>query len=1414
MARRFSYTLHLSGVAYDITPIADSSTFTYVSPLCSNEKKSGNGTASVTIKGGADPTKYRNLMVALLNSQVTKTVGDCLFIVTDLSSNEVVHRGYLNMDELSISSAHFPDALVLASRDKSTLLDSKIRLNQYWENESRNTIVEDLLDALALETGQTVSYLSSELSDDEKVGHFAVAEGREETYRDVIDTLLMEAVGYVLWFDHQYDGYRIRKIPVDYNPQQTYRVVTYRVENKLVTQSKVYENDGVLLAYPTIVERQNTNVFTEGINLSIDDGGVVTGESVPSGEHFPFGGDVKEIYQEYSVPDRAYVSGVSRVENEDLELLYAKNVSYQLTSNPQLSLAGVLPNVGWYGTPQFYPDRARILFVNNNVNNSNVTVFSITGTAVYISALNRITVPSNCAKPEEFTVKTITDSVKAKAFADWYYNSQRYGCTTSKWAEPEGYSHLGEIVLVRHKDTGIEMPHVIVQITDSNAGGASGTIRLKEIVALSLYGWQAVLSQTTPRMTSPSVNKPQGVRWYNGTVLSGTTTARGVAGNYGDYYLNTETGDIYRCITSGDAVTALWQWVMNNKGDDATVDGMTYELEYGLSTSDSEFIFPEGSWGFENVSEENYGALDTNDNVMEFGFEDHAWSPTVDGWYRGLYVWQRIKVTDVDGNVTYEEPVYCKDITDSLIASCTFELVPTNETYLVNKASSEIDTYEISLVFTCYPPSYQNDPISYFVVTNTSGDIITSSEIGQRKSGHYILLSIPRNTSREQLTITAVGRFDEVAVCQMIANDQTVIDAFAGRFPSDADAQLFFVNNFGGVMDGYTYAYDDPSDPDNPNRFALRTYVQGVGWKYLTEANFDVARVSMICGKAQQSVLSQVQEGSVTAKDFGFFNIIIAKIINADFIGSQQIQIQNDPETGVAGRIYGGAYDGNGNLTDPNGQGFYLDATGTFKVYSANIVNITISGDSIFEGTIESEVFKTNLDATQQGDNYKASSNGKTPSAYRGSELATYINNHPSMSSGTRYSMSGQIGGTELCGGVYFSSTPSRTILFQETSVKFTVTYTKSFDPSPIARRVRVYGTTSQDGNFVYKWHTPYVTITIGGSSYTVVSRATGDDFWDGAISHQKNFDSSYDVPPNTAFSVTIEGETYSFNTWYGNYYVSDEVPSICSAGLNFFKSGSMTRYTPSSLLPNTYYTSTPTAQFNGSTPWSWNISSASAYPSGVYPLYTFSWDTGYAPPASGTASIFYTAPLFTLVDSTGATRSPVATDYVEWSLTSVMANGSDVYALSSTIYVRSYNVDIVLADAPKGVYLGNTFPRTRGSQPDIGTSDDRFGDIYAVNLYGTVHGSSLKRLKENIVPYEGDALSVVVGTKICRFTYKNDKKRIPHYGFIADDTAEELSTPNHNVMDYTSCIGIMMKAIQELSSEIEELKRKIDGGE
>lgn len=86
---------------------------------------------------------------------------------------------------------------------------------------------------------------------------------------------------------------------------------------------------------------------------------------------------------------------------------------------------------------------------------------------------------------------------------------------------------------------------------------------------------------------------------------------------------------------------------------------------------------------------------------------------------------------------------------------------------------------------------------------------------------------------------------------------------------------------------------------------------------------------------------------------------------------------------------------------------------------------------------------------------------------------------------------------------------------------------------------------------------------------------------------------------------------------------------------------------------------------------------------------------------------------------------------------------------------------------------------------------------------------SSLRSTKENIQPFTANALDVINSTNIVTYTYKTDQRKEHRIGFIADDTDTLLSSIHKDRFDVTNTVAVLIKAVQELSAEITELKCK-----
>jgi hypothetical protein len=95
-------------------------------------------------------------------------------------------------------------------------------------------------------------------------------------------------------------------------------------------------------------------------------------------------------------------------------------------------------------------------------------------------------------------------------------------------------------------------------------------------------------------------------------------------------------------------------------------------------------------------------------------------------------------------------------------------------------------------------------------------------------------------------------------------------------------------------------------------------------------------------------------------------------------------------------------------------------------------------------------------------------------------------------------------------------------------------------------------------------------------------------------------------------------------------------------------------------------------------------------------------------------------------------------------------------------------------------------------------------GQLVATGFYQ----ASSRELKTNINPFTRSALDIIRDVTVVSFNYKTDVIN-KHIGFIAEDTPEELSTRNKNVMDSNNTIGLLLKAVQELEARIKQLESK-----
>ena len=93
-----------------------------------------------------------------------------------------------------------------------------------------------------------------------------------------------------------------------------------------------------------------------------------------------------------------------------------------------------------------------------------------------------------------------------------------------------------------------------------------------------------------------------------------------------------------------------------------------------------------------------------------------------------------------------------------------------------------------------------------------------------------------------------------------------------------------------------------------------------------------------------------------------------------------------------------------------------------------------------------------------------------------------------------------------------------------------------------------------------------------------------------------------------------------------------------------------------------------------------------------------------------------------------------------------------------------------------------------------------------------SVETVSARDKKINIESFNDNALDIINNTNVVTFKYKTENdEAMYHVGFIADDTNPILSDKDQRHFRIGDTIGVLIKAVQELSAKNKELEEKLN---
>lgn len=868
----------------------------------------------------------------------------------------------------------------------------------------------------------------------------------------------------------------------------------------------------------------------------------------------------------------------------------------------------------------------------------------------------------------------------------------------------------------------------------------------------------------------------------------------------------------------------IYELDANLNGNDTTqvaveVDGIVAERTVAkLVPNDSiepDIIVPKGytlvkqyCYGDKNgpdpqaVADANYELGDAIDLVS-----DIYWVDAVDGSCplkprSGLYIWMRQGI--YDPSLSDEPDGWVTSMYDTPYLRFDFSVSQT--TYNRNLR----DRLSINEIF-IYPNLVGYDASALIVTASNKSGALPFDKNNQR----YILEFEYQYAPEDMVKITASLGAKEWSF-DLKCIDLTEMHAYFGICESAPNTVS---------LDGDSYVVGDPNSPDY---LKVMVYSETDNlWHYLSDPDIALEgiTVSEISAKASKDVLENIEIGTLTKSDYAYFNTLIAGVVTADFIGSKQIQIQSD--NGNAGVIFGQGQDGAVDLTQPagertSGKSFVVDSEGNAEFSQAYLKNAKITGDlDLNDADIIHDCFTTvspqgsDLSDFVIGANYSASGVNLKPTHWCEKDVS-FASLTANVFSSVSSSYYGSTNINRIC-----RCTDRSTVLvtndIRQVDPDYGEYYCKFFDYR-IANNTGTW-TVPETGN--YKLSATPSSSYIFGTKNTCWVYVNGQCVLTATGGHNTGYAPSW--PATTRSLKKGDVVTWIADVGYGGSTSKDKGwfcvfvnhATIADSGISsngdwwedtsynwhkLDKTGSSSSYKAKAtvLYINGYFNSDDSSSNYKNIKYLTLADIISSY------MNANSLVDGKAYHVSGTllkdgSTTLY--PKYITKNGTSGQISCITAGNAEYNIT---MSSSVFYQISGSFHIKATSAGLVTA---------NVYPKADDTYA-IGDPNNYYSEIFV----HTVHSGSKRSLKTNIIPFEGNGLEIIKSVDVVKYNFKRDVETKPaekitdYIGFIADDTDTHLSGKNHDEMIQTNCIGVLIKAVQELNAKVEELTRRING--